>query len=93
MGFLSDDENSDLKEPIPWKEATQKILGASSDKEQDLIAAIASKTNIKSNEQSEQLLAGLRWIGLVSTLYIINIFCCVSQSQQHSWRVILISWV
>jgi saccharopine dehydrogenase (NADP+, L-glutamate forming) len=37
IGFLSDEEQSFLKEPITWKEATQKILGASSSSEKDLL--------------------------------------------------------
>jgi saccharopine dehydrogenase (NADP+, L-glutamate forming) len=74
VGFLSDEENSALTEPIPWKEATQKILGASGDSEKDLAWAIASKASFKDNEQKEKLMAGLRWIGLVSScahLYIL----------------------
>ncbi|KAA6410633.1 MAG: saccharopine dehydrogenase [Lasallia pustulata] len=67
MGFLSDEENSALKEPIPWKEATQKILRASGDTEQDLTWAIASKASFRDNEQKEQLMAGLKWIGLFSS--------------------------
>jgi len=67
VGFLSDKENSALKEPIPWKEATQKILRASDDSEKDLTWAIASKASFKDNEQKEQLMSGLRWIGLVSS--------------------------
>ncbi|KAJ2989720.1 hypothetical protein NUW58_g3326 [Xylaria curta] len=64
LGFLSDDENNALKEPISWNEATQKIIGASGNSEQDLISAITTKASFKDNQQSEQLLAGLRWIGL-----------------------------
>lgn len=74
MGFLSDKENSALKEPIPWKEATQKILGASDDSEKDLTWAIASKASFKDNEEKEQLMAGLRWIGLVSSSAHLHIF-------------------
>ncbi|KAI0449015.1 Apo Saccharopine reductase [Xylaria acuta] len=66
LGFLSDDENNALKQSIPWNEATQKILGASGNSEQDLISTITTKASFKNNEQSEQLLAGLRWIGLFS---------------------------
>ena len=65
VGFLSDEENSALNEPISWKEATQKILGASGSNEQDLLAAINSKASFKDDSQKEQLLAGLKWIGLV----------------------------
>ncbi|TGJ81399.1 hypothetical protein E0Z10_g7364 [Xylaria hypoxylon] len=71
LGFLSDDENSDLKEPIPWNEATQKIIAASGNSEQDLISAVASKASFTDNEQREQLLAGLRWIGLFSSEKIV----------------------
>ncbi|KAI0013799.1 Apo Saccharopine reductase [Xylariaceae sp. FL0662B] len=71
IGFLDDNENSALKEPIPWKEATQKILTASGDGEQALISAISSKASLKDNEQTEQILEGLRWIGLFSSEKII----------------------
>jgi saccharopine dehydrogenase (NADP+, L-glutamate forming) len=36
-----------LKEPIAWKDATQKIVGASSSSEADLLSAISSKTTFK----------------------------------------------
>lgn len=66
MGFLSDEEQSYLKEPITWKEATQKILGATSSSEKDLAWAISSKATFKDTEQKEQLLAGLKWVGIFS---------------------------
>ncbi|KAL3423908.1 saccharopine dehydrogenase [Phlyctema vagabunda] len=66
IGFLSDEEQSSLKEPISWKEATQKVLGATSSSEKDLTWAISSKTSFKDNEQKEQILAGLKWVGIFS---------------------------
>ncbi|KAN0103306.1 Saccharopine dehydrogenase [Hyaloscypha variabilis] len=66
MGFLSDEEKSFLKEPISWKEATQKILAATSATEADLKWAIASKAYFKDTEEKERILAGLRWVGLFS---------------------------
>jgi saccharopine dehydrogenase (NADP+, L-glutamate forming) len=60
-GFLSDEEQSFLKEPIAWKEATQKILGAASAGEQDLLKAISSKTSVKDREEEERLVSGLKW--------------------------------
>jgi len=60
-GFLSDEEQSFLKEPITWKEATQKILGATSSSEKDLIWAISSKTTFKDNDEKDRLIAGLQW--------------------------------
>jgi len=56
MSFLSDEEQSCCKKPIPWKEATQKILGA-----------ISSKATFKDNEQKEKLLAGLKRLGIFSS--------------------------
>ncbi|KAL9045113.1 MAG: hypothetical protein Q9214_001807, partial [Letrouitia sp. 1 TL-2023] len=37
IGFLSEEEQNFLKEPIAWKEATKKILGATSSSENDLV--------------------------------------------------------
>ncbi|RYO91151.1 hypothetical protein DL764_008319 [Monosporascus ibericus] len=67
IGFLKDEEQSYCKEPIPWKEATQKILAAPSSDEKDLIEAISAKATFKDNEQREHILAGLRWLGLFSS--------------------------
>jgi saccharopine dehydrogenase (NADP+, L-glutamate forming) len=61
MGFLSDEEHSFLKEPIIWKEATQKIIGATSSKKEDLIWAISSRTKFPDNEEKDRLIAGLNW--------------------------------
>ncbi|KAI1753206.1 Apo Saccharopine reductase [Xylaria castorea] len=71
LGFLSDNENDALKQSISWNEATQKILGASGNSEKDLISAITTKASFKNDEQSERLLAGLRWIGLFSSEKIV----------------------
>ncbi|KAF6221471.1 hypothetical protein HO133_002327 [Letharia lupina] len=66
IGFLSNEEQSFLKEPITWKEATQKILGASSSSEKDLLWAISSKTTFKDNDEKNQLMTGLKWVGIFS---------------------------
>jgi saccharopine dehydrogenase (NADP+, L-glutamate forming) len=71
MGFLSDEEKSFLKEPISWKEATQKILAATSSSEPDLKLAITSKAYFKDTEEKERILAGLRWVGIFSDEQII----------------------
>ncbi|RYP13728.1 hypothetical protein DL765_006744 [Monosporascus sp. GIB2] len=71
IGFLEDEEQSYCKEPIPWKEATQKILAAPSSDEKDLIGAVSAKTTFKDNEQRGHILAGLRWLGLFSSEKII----------------------
>ncbi|KAL2005783.1 hypothetical protein VTN00DRAFT_10276 [Thermoascus crustaceus] len=66
MGFLSDEERDFLKTPIPWKEATKQVLGATSSAENDLLWAISSKTVFADNDERNRILAGLRWIGLFS---------------------------
>ena len=61
IGFLGEEEQSFLKEPIAWKEATKKILGASSSNENDLLWAISSKTTFKNTDEKNRLVAGLKW--------------------------------
>ena len=61
IGFLDEKEQSFLKEPIPWKEATKKILGADSSNENDLLWSISSKTTFKNTEEKNRLVAGLKW--------------------------------
>jgi saccharopine dehydrogenase (NADP+, L-glutamate forming) len=71
MGFLSDEPQDFLKEPISWKEATQKILTATSSTEQDLKWAISSKAKFKDTEEKERIINGLRWVGIFSDEKII----------------------
>merc|ERR1711939_1064091 len=71
IGFLSDEPVAALKEEISWKEATQKILSATSSSEQDLKWAIASKTTFKDTEEKNRLMAGLSWVGIFSDEKII----------------------
>ncbi|UKZ82588.1 Saccharopine dehydrogenase [NADP(+), L-glutamate-forming] [Trichoderma virens FT-333] len=65
-GFLSDDEQDYFKQPIAWKEATQKLLNAPSSSETDLIAAVSSKATFKDAEEKARLISGLKWIGIFS---------------------------
>ncbi len=66
IGFLSDEARDYLSSPISWKEATQKILGATSSSESDLESAISSKTAFPNNDERDRILSGLRWIGVFS---------------------------
>ena len=61
IGFLSDQEQGFLKEPIPWNEATKKIVNASSSSEKDLLWAISCKTAFKDEDEQNRLVAGLKW--------------------------------
>lgn len=71
IGFLSDEEQSYLKEAIPWKEATQKVTGAPSSDEKDLVSTITAKASFKDDGEKQRILAGLKWIGLFSDEKII----------------------
>ncbi|KAI1076266.1 Saccharopine dehydrogenase [Whalleya microplaca] len=66
IGFLDDAEQDAFKQPISWKEATQKILGTSSSSQADLESAILSKATFDSPEEKERIIRGLRWIGIFS---------------------------
>ncbi|KAI9737519.1 MAG: Saccharopine dehydrogenase [NADP(+), L-glutamate-forming] [Cirrosporium novae-zelandiae] len=66
IGFLSEEKFDFLNEPIPWKEATQKILSATSSAEKDLAWGIGSKHDFQDNTQKDRILSGLKWIGLFS---------------------------
>lgn len=71
LGFLSDSPvdflaTSTASSPISWAEATQKVIGAKSSTEHDLLSAISSKASFHSNEEKERITAGLRWIGMLS---------------------------
>lgn len=66
LGFLVLEDKDYLKQAIPWKEATKQLIGASSSSEADLIAAVAAKANFKNDAEREQLLSGLKWLGIFS---------------------------
>lgn len=66
LGFLDVTEQDYLKEPIAWADATARILGASSSSESDLLTALTSKTDFTSTEKKDEVLRGLREIGIFS---------------------------
>ncbi|MCJ1248289.1 Saccharopine dehydrogenase [NADP(+), L-glutamate-forming] [Trapelia coarctata] len=66
LGFLSEGKYDFLEKPISWKEATQKVLNASSANAPDLEQTISSKTSFASADEKARILTGLRWIGLFS---------------------------
>ncbi|MCJ1420238.1 Saccharopine dehydrogenase [NADP(+), L-glutamate-forming] [Xylographa parallela] len=66
LGFLSQEKHDFLDKPISWKEATQRILNATSDLESELALSVNSKTKFANNEDKARIMTGLRWIGLFS---------------------------
>jgi saccharopine dehydrogenase (NADP+, L-glutamate forming) len=74
IGFLSDKKESFLapsENPISWRDAAAKILGATSSSEADLIWAISSKTSFATTEEKDRIIAGLRWLGIFSDSAIV----------------------
>ncbi|KAI5293199.1 Saccharopine dehydrogenase [NADP(+), L-glutamate-forming] [Ascosphaera acerosa] len=71
-GFLSDEPRAFLSADSgagaasSWREATRQVLGAQSSAEADLVAAVVGKTSFKDAEEQQQVLNGLRWMGLFS---------------------------
>ncbi|KAK6075930.1 saccharopine dehydrogenase [Seiridium cupressi] len=66
IGFLDDTERDILKQSVPWKEATQSVLGVSTSGQSDLEAGLLSKASFASAEEKQRILSGLRWIGIFS---------------------------
>jgi saccharopine dehydrogenase (NADP+, L-glutamate forming) len=67
MGFLSDEAQPFLKEPIAWKEATQKILATSSHPQRKTSnLPLPQKPTLKTLKRKSGILAGLRWVGIFS---------------------------
>ncbi|KAF2181813.1 saccharopine dehydrogenase-like protein [Zopfia rhizophila CBS 207.26] len=68
IGFLSEEPKDFLKEgsSLTWKDATSKIVQATSNKEEDIVWAISSRTNFKDTDEKNRILEGLRWVGLFS---------------------------
>ncbi|CDO93385.1 unnamed protein product [Kluyveromyces dobzhanskii CBS 2104] len=66
IGMLKDEPNELFASPQPWNKALAQYLGAASEKKEDLIKAIDSKTQWKSDEDRSRILSGLGWLGLFS---------------------------
>lgn len=66
IGLLSEEPVEYLRNPIPWKCALARVLGSSSETEENLIGAICSKAKFKDNLERDRVISGLRWIGLFS---------------------------
>lgn len=66
LGFLSQQQDDLLKSGSTiWRDATAKVLGASSSSEKDLLAAIDSKAKFANADEKERVIAGLRWFGVL----------------------------
>lgn len=72
LGFLSDNAvdylsaEANKASPLSWKDALAKVVGASSNSQADLVAAISSKAQFKDEADKERILSGFKWLGLFS---------------------------
>lgn len=66
MGYLSAEEKDFLRKPIPFVEATAKIVGATSATEPGIVEALSEKTGFSNPEEKSRVLRGLRELGLFS---------------------------
>ncbi|KAF2765973.1 LYS9, Saccharopine dehydrogenase, lysine biosynthesis pathway [Teratosphaeria nubilosa] len=66
LGLLDEISQDYLKTPCTWRQAFAKIVGATSQAEQDLTWAVSSKAKFGSTEEKERIVSGLRWFGLFS---------------------------
>lgn len=66
MGYLSADAQDFLRKPIPFVEATAKIVGAASATESGILDALSGKTRFSNSQEKSRVLRGLRELGLFS---------------------------
>ncbi|KAG5359264.1 Saccharopine dehydrogenase [NADP(+), L-glutamate-forming] [Yarrowia sp. C11] len=68
LGFLSDDnvETFAVGAKPAWKDALAAQVGAKGSSEEEIIAAISSKTKFKDEDDKERIINGFRWLGLFS---------------------------
>ncbi|KAJ3079273.1 Saccharopine dehydrogenase [NADP(+), L-glutamate-forming], partial [Quaeritorhiza haematococci] len=72
IGFLDDQEVAWLAPgaaPIAWKTVLSRMLGTSSESEEELKSAILAKTGL-TGEEGERILRGIKWLGLLSATHV-----------------------
>jgi saccharopine dehydrogenase (NADP+, L-glutamate forming) len=66
IGWLDSSEKSWLVDGITWAQIQQQATGAASPSEEDLIKKVDELCVFSSSTEREEILAGLRWMGLFS---------------------------
>ena len=66
MGYLSLEKHDFLRSPIPFAEATAKIVGVHSTAESEIISVLSSKVNFENPEAKGSVMRGLKELGLFS---------------------------
>ncbi|MCJ1330164.1 hypothetical protein MMC10_006847, partial [Thelotrema lepadinum] len=66
MGFVGQEKRDFLEQHISWREATQKLIGASSSSREDIEHKISTLVQFGSEKEREQIMKGLHWVGVFS---------------------------
>ncbi|KAH7198719.1 saccharopine dehydrogenase [Fusarium flagelliforme] len=66
LGWLDSTNKDWLQDGMTWAMIQQKMTGAASTSEADLVAKVDEICSFTSSEQRAQILSGLKWIGLFS---------------------------
>ena len=66
IGYLSLERQDFLRNPIPFAEATAKVIGACSTAESEIISTLSSKVKFQNPQARATVLKGLKELGLFS---------------------------
>ncbi|RHZ56842.1 hypothetical protein Glove_396g110 [Diversispora epigaea] len=92
IGLLNDSQQDYLEPDAPditWRDLLAKAIGSPSNSESDLRRQIASKITNLSEEETERILKGLKWIGLFSENYanrqgtLLDTFCAALEEKMQ----------
>lgn len=66
LGWLDTEEKPWLKDGMTWAQIQQRATGAASSAETDLLKRINELCTFSSDEERNEIVSGLRWMGLFS---------------------------
>ncbi|KAK9240394.1 Saccharopine dehydrogenase [Lipomyces kononenkoae] len=67
LGWLDSGEKDWLREGMTWAQIQQRTIGATDSDERTLISRIKDVCNFSGEAESDRIIAGLRWIGVLSS--------------------------
>ncbi|KAI9778826.1 MAG: hypothetical protein M1835_004837, partial [Candelina submexicana] len=67
LGWLEQDQKDWLRDGTTWAEIQQHALGASAKDEKSLILRIKEVAQFTSEAESERIISGMRWMGILSS--------------------------
>ncbi|KAI9700668.1 MAG: hypothetical protein M1836_002037 [Candelina mexicana] len=67
LGWLEQDQKDWLRDGMTWAEIQQHALGASAKDEKSLILRIREVAKFTSEAESERIISGMRWMGILSS--------------------------